>query len=73
MERLRDHDSQVVQAPQMSYQAQQAFQSERVTVDKKFVVAGHEPEDISCNHLHWEFRKHGRYCTCGTIMSDPGD
>jgi hypothetical protein len=57
----------------MSYQAQQSFQSERVAVDKKFVAAGHTPEDITCNHLHYRFKEHGRYCTCGTAMCDFGD
>ncbi len=73
MERLRDHDSQVVPTPPMSYQEQQAWQSKRAIIDQKFMVAGHEPEDPSCNHLHWRFRLHGRYCTCGSIMCDHGD
>lgn len=73
MDRLRDHNSQVVPTPPMSYQAQQTFQSKRAVIDKKFVATGHTPEDTSCNHMHWEFAKHGRYCTCGTVMMDPGD
>lgn len=59
MERLRDHDSQVVPTPPMSYQEQQAWQSERSAIDQKFVAAGHKAEDTSCNHLHWRFAKHG--------------
>lgn len=73
MNRIPDHDSQTVPTPPMEYQAQQAWQSERKAADEKFVAAGHEPEDVSCNHLHWRFRLHGRHCTCGSIMSDPGD
>lgn len=26
-----------------------------------------------CDHSHWRFVRHGRYCTCGALMSDPGD
>jgi hypothetical protein len=26
-----------------------------------------------CSHAHWDFRKHGRYCTCGVLIVDPGD
>ena len=73
MGRLRDHDSQVVPTPPMSYQAQQSFQSERTAADSKFVAAGHTTEDTGCNHLHWNFDKHGRYCTCGTCICDFGD
>lgn len=26
-----------------------------------------------CDHAHYDFRKHGRICTCGTLMVNPGD
>ncbi len=41
--------------------------------DQKFVVAGHNAENRLCDHSHYNFREHGRNCTCGTIMNDPGD
>ena len=44
-----------------------------VAMDAGFIRAGHRPENKNCDHLHWVFDKHGRYCTCGTSMFDPGD
>lgn len=41
--------------------------------DLKFVRAGHEAENRLCNHSHYDFKKHGRFCTCGTVMCDFGD
>jgi hypothetical protein len=26
-----------------------------------------------CDHKHWDLKKHGRRCTCGAWMFDPGD
>ena len=31
------------------------------------------PDDPSCSHSHFDPSKHGRRCTCGTLMFDPGD
>jgi len=45
----------------------------RAEYDQKFVKAGHEPGSKTCDHKHYSFEKHGRYCTCGTIMCDFGD
>lgn len=44
-----------------------------VTIDQKFIKAGHKPENTSCDHAHYKFKEHGRYCTCGTIIVDFGD
>lgn len=41
--------------------------------DQRFVVAGHNAENRLCDHSHYNFREHGRNCTCGTIMNYPGD
>ncbi len=41
--------------------------------DQKFVGAGHNAENRLCDHSHYNFREHGRNCTCGTIMNYPGD
>jgi hypothetical protein len=41
--------------------------------EKKFRAAGHKPENKDCDHQHWKFDVHGRYCTCGTVMVDFGD
>lgn len=27
----------------------------------------------ACDHKHWSMDKHGRRCTCGLLMFDPGD
>lgn len=54
-------------------QPQTPEQRRRAEIDAKFVAMGHKPEDTSCNHQHYDRHKHGRYCTCGTIMWDPGD
>ena len=32
-----------------------------------------EPEKVPCDHSHWSFKTHGRICSCGTTMVDPGD
>ena len=45
----------------------------RLVVDAKFIKAGHKPENTSCNHKHYNPQIHGRHCTCGTCMYDPGD
>lgn len=45
----------------------------RAEYDRKFVRAGHKPGSKVCDHKHYSFEKHGRYCMCGTIMCDPGD
>jgi len=29
--------------------------------------------DARCTHTHWNFKQHGRMCTCGTLMLDFGD
>jgi hypothetical protein len=29
--------------------------------------------DPPCDHAHWDFAKHGRHCSCGALMVDPGD
>lgn len=42
-------------------------------IEQKFVKLGYQPENKSCDHRHYEFKKHGRYCTFGTIMADFGD
>lgn len=26
-----------------------------------------------CDHRHYEFKIHGRFCDCGALMADPGD
>jgi hypothetical protein len=31
------------------------------------------PDDPACDHQHYQWAKHGRRCTCGTLMDDPGD
>jgi hypothetical protein len=31
------------------------------------------PDDPICDHKHYKYEKHGRRCTCGTLMVDPGD
>lgn len=45
----------------------------RGRIDRSFVAAGHHPEYRTCDHKHYRFYLHGRYCTCGTCMVDPGD
>jgi hypothetical protein len=30
-------------------------------------------EKTPCDHIHWNFKTHGRICSCGTVMVDPGD
>jgi hypothetical protein len=42
-------------------------------IDRKFVRAGHRPENEDCNHKWWNFQKDGRYCPYGTVMVDFGD
>ncbi len=47
--------------------------ADRRVIDAKFVRAGHRPENTACDHAHYNSRRHGRYCTCGTCMWDlPG-
>lgn len=47
---------------------------ERQAIDRKFIRAGHRPENTSCDHKHWlSVYQDGRYCTCGTCMVDFGD
>lgn len=29
--------------------------------------------ESACDHKHWNFREHGRVCTCGKFMADFGD
>jgi hypothetical protein len=44
-----------------------------VSIGDKFLRAGHQPESKTCNHSHYNFKTHGRVCTCGTTMVDFGD
>jgi hypothetical protein len=46
---------------------------EQEHTEQAFLRAGHRPENRSCDHKHYDFKKHGRYCTCGSIMVDFGD
>src|SRR3989344_2721684 len=47
--------------------------SEQAKYDRKFVRMGHEAENRICDHRHYQFLEHGRHCTCGSLMCDPGD
>lgn len=49
------------------------FKERSDEIERKFVGLGHQPENKSCDHKHYSFEKHGRHCTCGTIMVDFGD
>jgi len=59
------------------YQAEKVIaRLERDEIDRKFIAAGHKPEDRSCDHSAWrEIKQHRpRHClTCGTCMWDAGD
>ena len=46
---------------------------EQIEAEGKFQRAGHMPENPECDHKHWDFRTHVRYCPCGTVMVDFGD
>ncbi len=59
--------------PSESNEIPTSREAERRAIDAKFIAAGHAPENTACNHRHYDSKKHGRHCTCGTVMWDAGD
>jgi len=47
------------------------FRLERFT--RAMTLARKVLEKTKCSHAHYDFIKHGRGCTCGKLMIDPGD
>jgi hypothetical protein len=45
----------------------------QVAADLNYVAKGYPAENRLCDHKHYRFNEHGRYCSCGTQMCDPGD
>jgi len=41
--------------------------------DSKKIWKAKELQPGVCTHSHWSFDKHGRICTCGTMIVDFGD
>lgn len=37
------------------------------------VLLERQAAETPCTHVHWKFEDHGRRCSCGTLMLDPGD
>jgi len=46
---------------------------EEQEAEKKFIAAGHKPQNPNCDHKQYDPVKHGRYCPCGSVMWDAGD
>lgn len=42
-------------------------------IEEAYLRAGYGPKNRTCDHRHYDFKKRGRNCTCGTIMVDFGD
>lgn len=53
--------------------AGQAKAEEMIAEIQTFLAPPDKPADAECDHKHWTFEKWGRRCSCGAMMSDPGD
>ena len=45
----------------------------QIEIEQKFMRAARKVKNTNCDHKHYNFKEHGRFCTCGTAMSDLGN